>query len=643
VALGTLNDPQGPQFFGNSILITGITPSGTVDTTFGTNGRIAVFTFDPFGTVLYRDSTMQSDGKLLLAYHFINSKAPSGPALVRYNQDGSRDTTFAAGISLGVQPEILKVAVAEDGKIYGLAKNTTGNVLFRLNPNGGGDPTFGVNGVKPLNVGRYADSQILDMQTAPGGKVVIATRSGTVVRLGSNGDLDRSFGLQGVAKLYFPVPGFQPAEAVVQPDGKVLLVGRVGSPSSTALARFTTRGRLDAGFGNGGTVISDLTPGGDDFAIAGAVSTDGKIIVCGGTTPPLQVESNFLLAKYASDGTLEGSTVTTPLIARRSTAYNVTLQPDGKILTVGHAYPEIGSNGPINFLAVTRHRDIRNSESTIRRVYDFDGDGRTDHSLYREDPAEQSFWNFSVSGDGTDFTFFGVNGDVPVPSDFDDDGKMDVAVFRPSMGAWFYMTDIHAPDFETVFFGQSGDLPVANDYDGDAKADLALFRPSTGTWLIKNIADGSIRTVQFGGSSDKPVTGDFDGDTVADIALWRSSDATFRVLRSSDDQQVTFQIGTSAAVPTPGDFDGDGKTDFGVFDPNTGGWIYRRSLNNQTIEVQWGVPGDIPTVGDYDGDGKSDVATFRPATASWFALLSGSNTQLNKTFGQSGDIPLPGR
>jgi hypothetical protein len=55
-----------------------------------------------------------------------------------------------------------------------------------------------------------------------------------------------------------------------------------------------------------------------------------------------------------------------------------------------------------------------------------------------------------------------------------------VAVFRPATGAWY----IGGNNPQSVFWGQNGDIPVPGDYDGDGDTEVAVFRPATGAWYI---------------------------------------------------------------------------------------------------------------------------------------------------------------
>ncbi len=69
-------------------------------------------------------------------------------------------------------------------------------------------------------------------------------------------------------------------------------------------------------------------------------------------------------------------------------------------------------------------------------------------------------------------------------ADFDGDGKSDISVFRPSDGYWYIAKS--SGGYSSVRWGLATDTPVSGDYDGDGKADLAVFRRTPFTTLVKN-------------------------------------------------------------------------------------------------------------------------------------------------------------
>ncbi len=279
-----------------------------------------------------------------------------------------------------------------------------------------------------------------------------------------------------------------------------------------------------------------------------------------------------------------------------------------------------------------------NVAPSSNKLFDYDGDGKADVSVFR--PSE-STWYIQNSGtpDSYRIQTFGISSDTIVPADYDGDGKTDIAVFRPSEGNW-YSYNSATNTTSIVHFGAAGDVAVPADFDGDDKADLAIFRPSDGSWWISQSSNGVFAVVNFGTSTDKPVLADFDGDGKTDIAVFRPSEGNWYILQSSNAQVAIYTFGVSTDIPTPADFDGDGKADVAIFRPTDGSWWISRTSDSTIAVVNFGTTGDKPIAADYDGDGKADVAVFRPSSNTWFLLqtTSGFGAQV---FGLAGDSPTP--
>ncbi len=217
------------------------------------------------------------------------------------------------------------------------------------------------------------------------------------------------------------------------------------------------------------------------------------------------------------------------------------------------------------------------------RIHDYNNDRVTEPALYNK-----GTWSIQ----GAENVQLGKEGDIAVPADYNGDGQTDLAVFRPSTGAFSF------PDGKEITFGQAGDIPVSADYDGDGFADIAVYRPSTMQWIIRDLPEQV-----FGVKDCVPVPADYDGDGQTDKAVFQTSNAMWRINRIGN---VPF--GQKGDIPVPGDYDGDGKAEMAVYRPSTGEWI----IDKMKTPVQLGgQPGDMPAPGNYHGNGKIVPAVYR--------------------------------
>ena len=328
--------------------------------------------------------TVQGDGKIVVAGYSGNGSSRDF-AVVRYNTNGTLDTSFGTGgklvTDIGSRTNDFGYSVTVWADKILVAGESNGDfAVVRYNANGTLDTSFGTGGklVTDIGSGSFDRGYSVIMQ---GDKIVVAGYSDSggsdnfaVVRYNTNGTLDNSFGTGG--KLV-PAIGSGTNDVgqnvTVQADGKIVVAGYSGNGSSAnfAVVRYDANGSLDAGFGTGGKLATDIGNATEDQGNSVIMQGD-KIVVAGFSTSG--GSNNFAVVRYDTNGTLDtgfgtdGKLVTDIGSGTNDFGNSVTVQDD-KIVVAGYS----DSGGSNNF-AVVRY----NTNGTLDTTFDTDGKLVTD-------------------------------------------------------------------------------------------------------------------------------------------------------------------------------------------------------------------------------------------------------------------------
>jgi uncharacterized delta-60 repeat protein len=351
--------------------------------------------------------------------------------------------------------------------------------LARLNADGSLDSTFTPG---PFKVGFYK-AIIL-----PNGQFLVRGDT-SFARFNANGTRDTTFN-EGPSRVY---------DVAIQPDGKII----IGGEFEAYLIRLNPDGTRDTSF------FAPL----DYYVTAVKLQKDNKILI-GGQFSKIGNVTRMRLARLHANGSVDLSF--NPSDSFQTTINDIETQADDKILLSG---------GTFKIYNTVRFGVVR-LFSSFTTTFDFDGDGKSDVSVYR---PENGVWYMLNSLTGFGAIQFGIATDKLVPADYDGDGRTDVAVFRD--GLW--IINRSSAGHAALPFGFASDIPAPADFDGDGKAEIAVFRPSNGFWYTFNLTNSHYNAVQFGTAEDKPVAADYDGDGRADYAVYRPSNGVWYMLKSA--------------------------------------------------------------------------------------------------------------
>lgn len=276
----------------------------TVDTTFDLDGFSPV-NFD-IDIDSVQDVAVDANGRLWLV-GVSRQDLIDLLAIVLLDEDGGKNSTLVAlpggepasggggiGRAVAIQPDDGKVVVAGSWN-----DNTgLGNLLMvvRLLPNGTFDETFGHLGTVLVNFPEIASAVAEAVAIDDEGRILVAggsnnpgTVRGFVMRLSPLGEVDETFGTEGVASFANPTtPGSRMVMESVQQvtGGKILAAG--GSEDLIAV-RLTDNGALDPTFSGDGIAevnvgvetLGNLQLKTSEVTHSCAVQPDGRILIGG--------------------------------------------------------------------------------------------------------------------------------------------------------------------------------------------------------------------------------------------------------------------------------------------------------------------------------------------------------------------------
>jgi len=637
--------------------------NGTLDATFDGDGWTSIDfaggQSDDQGFALL----IQPDGKIVVAGQTTDWQNTGlvDIALVRLTDTGSPDTEFGANGRVALDTGGTSIDQANgivrrtDGSLV-VAGTTYHNdvldiVFAAVTATGQPDNTFGTQGITYVTFGPGANQGVNALvRQSDGGLVAAGFGPGSgvttmaLVRLTAAGVLDTTFDADGLKIVDFGQVDAAATSLVMQSNDKILVAGYAYTAGGnlTALARLETNGDLDTTFGGTGTVLNDLGPDWNFEQAAGViVQPDGKIVIAGNFYPVINSRAQDLfVARLESNGAVDttfgnqgvaiadfgGRAQSWPHVSS-VTAYALLRQSDGRLVAAGQdAYGAAvlarfdsaggGSGGVLSFLETAANAEENSGTVTfaVRRT-----GGATGPVSVNVRVGGSS--GYFMAGAGCDFTL-GTATLTWADGDYADK-SISVTMIDDTYQESYDSFQLQLYNAVGAALGLDT-MDVGINYDG---GDLVL--PTMGTISIEptrsvgeSAGSVTLTVTRTGGSQDCAVVGFVTDNGTGFLAATAGSDytATGGIVQFNDADSAPKQI----TVPILSDTVGEADEQFWVRLQSADSALLFNSNTIGTVTIldnDGGFAGQISLSGDSQ-DNEADGAQGGPIT---FVRQSGSN------------------
>jgi uncharacterized delta-60 repeat protein len=564
--------------------------NGSLDTSFGTAGKVmTTLALASMGT----SATIDTNGKILVAGYTLTANGGNDFALVRYNADGSLDTSFGGGTVMTDFSQNYdqgnSIAIDGSGKILVAGTTYNGNncdfALVRYNADGSLDTSFGNSGKVSTAIGAGLDeARSLSLDT--NGRIVVAgftvNDSNTdfaLVRYNANGSLDTSFGTAGKVMTALSNGNDYSNSVTIDGSGRILLAGYADNGTGQAdfaIARYTSNGTLDTSFGTGGKLI---TPAGGDGRInAMKLDASGRIVAAGSASNGSNYD--FALLRYANNVVVTTKSLTpapTPMLAPAGEGTSVDFNRDSNSdifwYDAASRSAKLWLMDSFNVKASVNVTVNPNAKSQMSGVADFNRDGNAD-LLWHD--RKKGTLQVTLLNEGNQVATVNLpklkkGWQVSGLADFNWDGQKDIIVSESKSGKTQIWQMSGASVVRRVDLPKhkgKGTIVGTADFNGDGFVDVLWRDQATGKTEMRLIQgrkySARLEVSAIGATWQVKGVADFNGDAKADILCQDSATGTARVLLLNGTGVAAISDlpgGVQYIVQGAADFDRNGRSE----------------------------------------------------------------------------------